>query len=343
MLNVGWGSFSFSLFYRCNDELTFRIFMKNLKYKDIEAFVFRLWQREVSEEKMSPKETELLDQWKISVEKNIDTNHIKESKDRVLFALESYFIQTAIIDHPNGFRKYFYQIAAVILLLLSLGGVFTYNTFFKPDVYFAESINQKVHLADGSVVTLFPGAELTVEKSFPADTRVVDLKGDAIFSVAKSKKYPFIVHADGFSTKVLGTIFKITQTGNDKAVDLYEGKVAVSYAGVPVTFLKPHQKWTNFGVARTAAVISLKKENTSNKKLSALLSLSFNDVSLKEVAEVLQKNYNIHIIYPKESADKKVTVDFAGGSTDENIEALAFILGFEVQKVKQTYILKKQP
>lgn len=315
--------------------------MKNLKYKDIEAFVFRLWQREVSEEKILQKETELLNQWKITVEKDLDQNHIIESKERVLFSLEHYFNQTAIINHPNGFRKYFYQIAAIILLLFTLGGAFTYNTFFKPDVFTTTSKNQKVFLEDGSVVTLFPGAKLTVEKSFPADTRVVDLKGDAIFSVSKSKKHPFVVRADGFSTKVLGTIFKITQTGNDKAVDLYEGKVAVSYAGTPVTFLKPHQKWTNFGVARTAAVISIKKENKSNKELPSLLSLSFNDVALKEVADVLQKNYNIHIIYPKEVAERKITVDFTGGNTDENVEALAFILGLEVQKENQTYILKK--
>lgn len=315
--------------------------MRNLNYKDIQAFVFRLWQREVSDETISEKEIELLNQWKINVEKDLNSNHILESKARVLLALESYLTQTTYINHPNGFRKYFYQIAAVIILLFSVGGIFSYNTFFKPDVYVAEKGNQKVYLKDGSVVTLFPGAELTVERSFPADTRVVALKGDAIFSVAKSKKHPFIVRADGFSTKVLGTVFKITQSGNDKAVDLYEGKVAVSYVGAPVTFLKPNQKWTNFGVSRTAAVISFTKANTSTQKLPSLLSLSFNDVMLKDVVEVLQKNYSISIIYPKELAEKKITADFTGGNTDENIEALAFILDLEVQKEKQTYIFKK--
>lgn len=315
--------------------------MRKLPYKDIQSFVFRLWEREVSEQSVSEKEAEILHQWKISVEKNLNTDHMQESRESVLLSLEPYFSQTAVTDHSNGFKKYFYPIAAAILLLFTLGGIFTYHTFFKPDVYIAKSNHQKVHLADGSVVTLFPGAELTVEKSFPADTRVVNLKGDAIFSVAKSKKHPFIVHADGFSTQVLGTVFKITQNGNNKTVDLYEGKVAVSYAGTAVTFLKPHQKWTNFGVARTAAVISFEKERKSDKELPSLLSLSFNDVSLKEVAEVLQKNYNINIIYPKEVAEKKITADFTNGNPDENIEALAFILGLEVQKDKHIYILKK--
>lgn len=314
--------------------------MKSIKYKKTEAFVFRLWQREVSGEKMLRKETEILEAWRTHIENDMDKNQIQESKERVLFSLEPYFGQHITANPTNGFKKYMYQAAAVILLLLSFGGLFIYYTYFKQDVYIAESVNRKVYLADGSTVTLFPGAELMVEKSFPAKTRIVSLRGDAIFSVAKSKIHPFIVKADGFSTKVLGTVFKISQSGNDKAVDLYEGKVAVSSEGVPVYFLKPHQKWTNFGMSGTAAVLSISADKISGRKASTLLSLSFNDVSLKEVVEVLQRNHQINIKYPKEVADKKITADFTGGSTDENIDALAFIVGLEVEKDSHTYILK---
>ncbi len=314
--------------------------MIRLKYKKAEAFVFRLWQREVSGEKISGKETEILEAWKIHIEKELDENHLNESKERILFTLEPYFARHIATDHTTGFKKYIYQVAAVILLLVSFGGLFSYYTFIKPDVYIAESVNRKVYLADGSSVNLFPGAELTVEKSFPAETRIVALKGDAIFSVAKSKIHPFIVEADGFSTKVLGTVFKISQSGNDKAVDLYEGKVAVSSEGVPVYFLKPHQKWTNFGISGTAAVLSVAAEKNRGRKASALLSLSFNDVSLKEVVDVLQKNHQISIRYPEEVSGKKITADFTGGSTDENIDALAFIVGLKVQKENRVYILK---
>lgn len=310
-----------------------------IRYKNREAFVFKLWQREISNEKMSEKENRILEQWKIHAEKNLDQGHMKESKERVLLALEPYFAQPVQGSRYPGFT--IYKIAAVILLMITLGSIFTYHTFFKPDIYVATSGNRKVHLADGSVITLLPGARLTVEKSFPSETRLVDLKGDAVFSVAKSKTHPFVVRAEGFSTKVLGTVFKISQSGTNKAVDLYEGKVAVSSTGVPVSYLKPNQTWTNFGLARTAAVISFTMEKKSGKKRSALLSLSFSDVALKEVAEVLQKNYSIKILYPKETAEKKITADFTGGSADENIEALAFILDLEVQKENQTYILKK--
>ncbi|WP_431609287.1 FecR family protein [Chryseobacterium sp. 'Rf worker isolate 10'] len=316
---------------------------KRLTYKNIEAFVFRLWEREVSEDPISEKENELLRQWKTLAEKDLDIVHLKESRERILSGLEHFFPQKDIvsIQQVKSFKIHLYKIAAVIILLLSLGGIFTYTMFIKPDIYLSKSENRTVHLEDGSVVTLLPGAELTVAKSFPASTRVVDLKGDAIFSVAKSKTHPFIVRADGFSTKVLGTVFKISQSGKRKAVDLYEGKVAVSSPGVPVSFLKPNQKWTNFGIAHTTAVISLKPAKNSPNKVPAILSLSFNDVPLKEVVAVLESSYNTKVLYPKEAEDKKITADFTGGTVAENIESLAFILGLEVQKKENTYILKK--
>ncbi|KFE97609.1 histidine kinase [Chryseobacterium luteum] len=318
-----------------------KYFMKNQKYRNTEAFVFKLWQREVSGEKISEKEAEILNQWKILTEKDLDKIHMEESKDRVLSALELYFIKPVKTAPIYPLKKYAYTAAAAIIILLSLGGILTYNTFFKPATYTADSGIRKVYLADGSVVTLLKGAELTVDQSFPASTRMVDLKGDAIFSVAKSKKHPFIVHADGFSTKVLGTVFKISQSGKDKSVQLYEGKVAVSYAGTPVSYLKPNQKWTNFGIAHTAAVISLATEKKSGKQKAELLSLSFNDVSFKEVADVMQTNYKIRILYPKETADKRITADFTGGTADENMEALAFILGLDVHREDHIYTLKK--
>lgn len=316
-----------------------KYFMKSQQYKNTAAFVFKLWQREVSEEKISEKEDELLSQWKNQSERDLDKIHMKESKERVLSALELYFIKPVKTTPIYPFKKYAY--AAAVILLLSVGGILTYTTFFKPDTYTAETGNRKVYLADGSVVTLLKGAELTVDPSFPASTRIVDLKGDAVFSVAKSKTHPFIVRADGFSTKVLGTVFKISQSGKDKSVHLYEGKVAVSSVGTEVSYLKPNQKWTNFGIPHTAAVLSLTTEKKSGMQKAKLLSLSFNDVSFKEVADVMQANYKIKIVYPKETAEKRITADFTGGTADENMEALAFILGLEVHKEDHIYTLKK--
>lgn len=314
--------------------------MENNKYNKIEAFVFKLWKRDISENQLSEKEKETLNVWKVYAEKEIDKEHLLEAKSRVLSAIEPHFYSNRNGKHISVFRKYVYQSAAVILLLFSIGGFYTYNTFIKPDVYVAKSGNHKITLKDGSVITLLPGAQLTVEKSFPADTREVFLKGDAIFSVAKSKTHPFIVKADGFSTKVLGTVFKVSQSGASKSVDLYEGKVAVSYPGTEVSYLKPNQQWTNFGIKHTSAVITQKKDmSTSDTK--TLLSLSFNDVQLDEAASVLEKSYGFEIEYPQDLAAKKITADLTGADYMVNIEAVAFIMGLQVVKDDNRIMLKK--
>ncbi|MFP3675408.1 FecR domain-containing protein, partial [Bacillus sp. SIMBA_031] len=77
----------------------------------------------------------------------------------------------------------------IMFAMLSLIG---YNTLVKPDVYLAKLQNSEIKLSDGSVVILSQGCKLTVEKSFPADTREVFLEGNAVFYVAKSKEHPFI-------------------------------------------------------------------------------------------------------------------------------------------------------
>ncbi|MFT3920497.1 FecR family protein [Cloacibacterium sp.] len=248
-----------------------------------------------------------------------------------------YNIYTATIGKK---RKFTYQVAAIILLMISLGGLFTYTTFYRPDVYIAESANRKVMLKDGSVVTLFPGAELTVTKSFPEDTRIVNLKGDALFFVAKDKLHPFIVKAENFSTKVLGTVFKISQSRKDKFVELYEGKVAVSYSGTKDSYLNPNQVWTNFGIVRTTAIYTKKIDKQSGKHINKIESLSFNEVPFGEIIETVKKYYNINILYPAEISTKKISAELKG-NIDENVEALAFATGMEVQKANNTYILKK--
>lgn len=312
--------------------------MKRLEYNDLEAFVFKLWKREVSDE-LTGKETEIINQWNQRNITELDDNQIQDSKDKVLLQLEPYLPTSNKHIQINYFKKYFYQAAAIILLLISFGGILTYNTFFKPDTYIATTSKINVQLIDGSLVTLLPGAELRVDRSFPADTRLVDLKGDAIFKIAKSKIHPFVVQGEDFSTKVLGTVFKVVQSGKIRQVDLYEGKVEVSYSGTPASYLKPNQRWTNFGIPRTAAVT--RQTQPSNVGSSELLSLSFNDVAFNDVVNLFQKNYQIKILYPSSIASKKITADFTGGSISENLESLGFILGLELKHYnKSQYELK---
>lgn len=308
--------------------------MKNTQKKE---FVFRLWTRQASGENLSPKEQEVMDAWERHTLHTMDAAVADTAKQETMHELQSRFIFKQH-SHTPGFRRYVWQAAAAIILLFSVGGWLVYDNLFKPDVFTAVAANNKITLEDGTVVTLFPGASLTVEESFPADTREVRLQGDAIFSVTKSAQHPFIVYADGFTTRVLGTVFKISQSGKVKSVDLYEGKVAVTSGKASLSYLAPQQKWTNFGVANATAVIPIELKKITSKAIAP--ALVFNDVPFRNIAVVLEETYAVKLQYPENLSDKKITADLSGGTQEENIEALAFTAGLQVHKEGSVYYFK---
>ncbi|ALR29252.1 hypothetical protein ATE47_01320 [Chryseobacterium sp. IHB B 17019] len=217
-------------------------------------------------------------------------------------------------------------------VILTIFGLITYNTLFKPEVYLAASNNSEIKLADGSVVILSQGGKLTVEKSFPSDTREVFLEGDAIFKVAKSKEHPFIVHGNSYETKVLGTIFKVSQSGKTFKVDLFEGKVLVFKTGHPTPIpLAPKQTFTNYGIPEASSVIST--ENAKTTRLSnKSASLTFQDCPLKEAFQVIEKTYGVTIHYPRQLDNIKIT----SSSIDSNAAVATHMLAFQLNlKFKQ--------
>jgi len=92
----------------------------------------------------------------------------------------------------------------------------------------ASSDYEKLSLPDGSLITLFDGAELSYNKDFSTN-RNISLKGKAFFNVARDVDHPFIVESDNFMTKVLGTEFLLDDTKTNQSVSLYEGKVSVQH------------------------------------------------------------------------------------------------------------------
>ncbi|MEG1589307.1 FecR family protein [Chryseobacterium sp.] len=314
--------------------------MKNSKDNKLKAFIFFFWGREISGQDLTSKEAELLKIWEAEILNELDTEHLQYSKKSILSDIKRKSDSTSVISRHSVKKILKYAPAAVLLLFLSLFGV--YNVFFKPDVYIADSSFKKVTLEDGTVVTLMQGAKLTVAKSFPADTRIVGLEGDAVFSVAKDKRHPFVVQAENFTTRVLGTVFKISQMGKDKSVELYEGKVAVSYGNTKDSYLMPNQIWTNFGIDGAAAVIIKKSDKHFNQPILKIKSLSFKDVPFIKVIEVIKKHYAIDILYPQEINAEKISAEFNGENVDDNIEMLAFAVGMQVHKENdKTYTLKK--
>ncbi|WP_165852216.1 FecR family protein [Chryseobacterium pennae] len=225
-----------------------------------------------------------------------------------------------------------YSMIMTTAAILIIGGIFIYESYFKPDVYHAKDDITEVVLKDGSQVTLLKGAKLTVDKSFPSDTRDVFLEGNAVFEVSKSKKHPFIVHAGSYEAKVLGTVFKVTQTGTTFNVDLYEGKVQVSNSAKPKEsyVIHPKETFSNMGSNRVAIVAPT--INTGNKNKNITATLAFTDFYLQDVLKIVEKKYAIKIKFPIDKASSKISILSQEATADELIERISVQLNLTIKK-----------
>lgn len=97
-----------------------------------------------------------------------------------------------------------------------------------PALVFATAIGQR------SMVTLPDGSELSLNTDSAAEVRydsderrVVLLKGQALFEVAKGRKEPFVVHAAGRRIVATGTAFDVRYDPSLLEVTMVEGHVVV--------------------------------------------------------------------------------------------------------------------
>jgi ferric-dicitrate binding protein FerR (iron transport regulator) len=232
-------------------------------------------------------------------------------------------------------RKFFGMRSAAIWIAVVLAGlsIYTISHFRASNVEpaaFVERINPRgqrsmILLPDSSVVYLGADSRLMYPERFSSANREIFLSGEAFFEVTKNPKKPFMVHTGKVQTKVLGTSFKIeafanrplmVQVATGKVrVDQIDGKYQKSLAIlIPgETVLLDHGRIKN-GKMNPEEVRDLKASR-----------LTFNDKSLQEIADVLQRWYNVRITFKRISKAKErmtLTLD-ASVSIDKILNVLA--------------------
>lgn len=149
-----------------------------------------------------------------------------------------------------------FRVAAVILPFIILSGAMqiyfseNYKTTAMlvanevPVVVKAQDERREITLTDGSRVWLGENSEMEYPENFK-ENRVIKLKGEAYFAVAKHEGKTFEVKADELNIRVLGTEFFVkTDSGDGKTeVTLASGKVeAVNTRNDIVYELSPQEQ-----------------------------------------------------------------------------------------------------
>ena len=212
--------------------------------------------------------------------------------------------------------------------------------------------SQRIKLADGSHITLQPGATLYYPEKFNSEKRVVYLQGDAYFDITKNPSKPFLVYTGDIVTKVLGTSFTIqksSESGNIE-VAVITGKVLVEKAknnssdftsntgGVmltpnkKVTFLHDTEKYVAGIVEKP--VLVYKTPEFQNPE-----AFIFEEAPLSKVIEKLEKAYGVEIeIENRSILNCPITADLSDESMFAKLEIINALLNTK-SDVKETSVV----
>lgn len=222
------------------------------------------------------------------------------------------------------------RIAAVILLLIITGTGTHYYTklhLLQPsDTMVSVEKGQKssVVLPDGSKVWINADSKLTYGKNFNSRERSVYLDGEAYFEVYPNKNRPFIVHTKNLSVRALGTSFNVKSYQNDETEStvLVSGKVQVTSCTASV-ILHPNEK-----ITFDKATSSLKKEEVADvNPYNGWINntLNFDGETLGNISKVLERYYNVQIIFKSETLKQ---YSFTGNLGNTSLDSILQILSF---------------
>ncbi|WP_423127909.1 FecR family protein [Gaoshiqia sp. Z1-71] len=195
--------------------------------------------------------------------------------------------------------------AAVLIVSLLITGSIFYSYHFRQtaqDEYASISAPNgqisNVTLFDGTNVWLNAGSKLIYKHSFNQKNREVILDGEALFSVTKNEKIPFIVHAGSTQIKVHGTQFNVKAYANDLKIEtvLVEGEVEF-FSDKRSVFMKPGEQ-----LLFTKNSGELVKNNVSTDEHTAWKSgkMYFHDETLLNLTRQLERWYEVKFIFSDE-------------------------------------------
>ena len=178
------------------------------------------------------------------------------------------------------------------------GGYINVNYDKKDELIVAvpKAKRAKVHLADGSVISLFGGSILSFY--FDGDERKASLNGEGYFDIMHDQLHPFITKAGELTIRVLGTeyIVEAYNKGASQSVSLISGKVEVTPTKGKSVTINPGQAFVYTPHNENSAIekVDIQSISTWKENIISLQDICLTDLLLKvEKLYDVEFNYNI--------------------------------------------------
>lgn len=191
----------------------------------------------------------------------------------------------------------------------------------------------KVTLSDGTEILLNSESSLRYPTCFSGKERIVELKGEAYFKVAKNKNMPFVVKTDILQTRVLGTEFNVRAYPYSKShVTLIEGSIAVKATNHENTvILNPGE---DVYLADETQTFKIQSVDIRNYTAWTNGFLFFENAYLEDIMRELGRWYNVNVEFIDPKA-MKYQFNFWVNRNCDIQEALDLLR--EINKVQITY------
>lgn len=193
-------------------------------------------------------------------------------------------------------------------------------------------------LEDGSKITLNSDATLKLDADYNEEKREVWLQGEAYFDVRSDRSKPFIIHAEHFDIKVVGTSFTVNTSAEQghSEIIVTSGTVELSRDGQKVTLNKGDK-----GYASTSGNSLVKSMNEDlNFQAWRTRQIRFQDTPLNEVVDLINILYD-QSLYIEQAALEPcpVTVFFDNESFESVLAILTSTLDLEVKQTDKGVLI----
>lgn len=205
-----------------------------------------------------------------------------------------------------------FRYASVIVIAL-ISGVFINKSYLSKSVEIAKSYNtirvpfgqtSSVVLADGSIVWLNSGSELTYNGNIEKGEQRVKLSGEGFFNISKNKKRKFIVETNSIDMHVYGTAFNVEAYRSSDFVrtTLVEGSVGICNKMGKLRLKLQPGKTVEY--SKSSKILNLRNVDTTMYTSWKKGLVTFRDETLFEISKKLERWYNVKIIFEDKELKK---------------------------------------
>ncbi len=244
--------------------------------------------------------------------------------------------------------RYIFKIVASILLPLLIVNISLWYYFTSSnekviwnEIHVPKGETSQFIFQDGTKVFLNADSKLSYPTNFKGDIREVKLDGEAYFEVSKNPDKLFLVATGKLMIKVYGTSFKVNgySSSNKVTARLDEGSISLLLPNQQEQKLEPGYE-ASFNT--TTGSLTMEKSSMSGKPSWQTNQLEFNNITLEEVVEIMERTYNVNITIGDNTIKHyNYHLKFNKATIDEVFDALQLITPIRVKKEGDKYLIHK--